>query len=281
MQRMCPYIFCTIFLKIHLYSHSGEKPNKRMQCDFVIKSRCLAKQDLVPSVRKLLRKWRCDRRYIKAKKRFECELSLWGNWRLCSCVPSSKSWSQTKSKLWCLELFAPSMAIMCIFKVHSTWYIFHTWRIEKTFENTQWQKMSQMQSVWLCIWSANVLRAHLRITHWRKIKKMQPVWLWIVSGGQFVNTFENAQWSESNKCDQCDYASSYASVLKTHLKMHSGEKPNKWNQCDHPHPLSKLEDLISHPKYFFLAKARSQYKVLKFWSSCLKHGFNISSCDPK
>ena len=66
-QRMCPYIFCTIFLKIHLYSHSGEKPNKRMQCDFVIKLRCLAKQDLVPSVRKLLRKWRCDRRYIKAK----------------------------------------------------------------------------------------------------------------------------------------------------------------------------------------------------------------------
>ena len=183
--------------------------------------------------KKIVEKVKMWQKIYKGQKRFECELSLWGNWRLCSCVPSSKSWSQTKSKLWCLELFAPSMAIMCIFKVHSTWYIFHTWRIEKTFENTQWQKMSQMQSVWLCIWSANVLRAHLRITHWRKIKKMQPVWLWIVSGGQFVNTFENAQWSESNKCDQCDYASSYASVLKTHLKMHSGEKPNKCHQCDY------------------------------------------------
>ena len=28
---------------------------------------------------------------------------------------------------------------------------------------------------------------------------------------------------DKNKCNQCDYASSYASALRTHLKMHSGE----------------------------------------------------------
>ena len=37
---------------------------------------------------------------------------------------------------------------------------------------------------------------------------------------------------KSNKCNQCDYASSWAGNLRTHLKMHSGEKPNKCNQCD-------------------------------------------------
>ena len=37
---------------------------------------------------------------------------------------------------------------------------------------------------------------------------------------------------KSNICNQCDYASSYAHHLKTHLKMHSGEKSNKCNQCD-------------------------------------------------
>ena len=36
---------------------------------------------------------------------------------------------------------------------------------------------------------------------------------------------------KSNKCNQCDYASAQAGHLKTHLKMHSGEKSNKCNQC--------------------------------------------------
>ena len=38
---------------------------------------------------------------------------------------------------------------------------------------------------------------------------------------------------KSNKCNQCDYASIQASSLKTHLKTHSGEKSNKCNQCDY------------------------------------------------
>ena len=37
---------------------------------------------------------------------------------------------------------------------------------------------------------------------------------------------------KSNKCNQCDFASSHALSLKGHLKTHSGEKSNKCNQCD-------------------------------------------------
>ena len=33
-------------------------------------------------------------------------------------------------------------------------------------------------------------------------------------------------------CNQCDYASSQAINLRTHVKTHSGEKSNKCDQCD-------------------------------------------------
>ena len=37
---------------------------------------------------------------------------------------------------------------------------------------------------------------------------------------------------KSNTCNECDFASSQAGHLRTHLKTHSGEKLNKCNQCD-------------------------------------------------
>ena len=37
---------------------------------------------------------------------------------------------------------------------------------------------------------------------------------------------------KSNKCNQCDFASSRPDHLRQHLKMHSGEKSNECNQCD-------------------------------------------------
>ena len=37
---------------------------------------------------------------------------------------------------------------------------------------------------------------------------------------------------KSNKCNQCDYASSHTGDLRRHLKTHSGEKSNECNQCD-------------------------------------------------
>ena len=38
---------------------------------------------------------------------------------------------------------------------------------------------------------------------------------------------------KSNKCNQCDYASSGAGNSRTHFKMHSEEKSNKCNQWDY------------------------------------------------
>ena len=56
---------------------------------------------------------------------------------------------------------------------------------------------------------------------------------------------------KSNKCNQCDYATSRAGDLRRHLKTHSGEKPNKCNQCDFAS--SHASDLRRHLKTHIVA----------------------------
>ena len=43
----------------------------------------------------------------------------------------------------------------------------------------------------------------------------------------------NNEREKSKKCNQCDYASSEAGTLRTHLKTHSGENTNECDQCDY------------------------------------------------
>ena len=47
---------------------------------------------------------------------------------------------------------------------------------------------------------------------------------------------------KSNKCNQCDFASAYASALRAHFKKHSEEKPNKCNPCDYVTSHALFED---------------------------------------
>ena len=48
-----------------------------------------------------------------------------------------------------------------------------------------------------------------------------------------ITVIKTGQRKRSNKCNQCDYASSYAGTLNRHMKTHSGEKPNKCHQCNY------------------------------------------------
>ena len=58
---------------------------------------------------------------------------------------------------------------------------------------------------------------------------------------------------KSKKCNQCDYTSSWAASLRTHLKTHSGEKTNKCSQCEFAS--FRPDYLRSHMKKHFADKS--------------------------
>ena len=96
--------------------------------------------------------------------------------------------------------------------------------------------------MWLCNFLCRRFEDAFEHALWRKAKQMQPMRLCILSG----RPFKNAQWRKVKKCNQCDFASSRAGNLRTHLKTHSWEKPNKYNQCDYAS--SQASNLRTHLK---------------------------------
>ena len=78
-----------------------------------------------------------------------------------------------------------------------------------------------MQPILLCILTSKQFEETFENAQRRKVKQMQPMLLCILTGKRFEETFENAQSKNSNKCNQCDFASLQTISLRRHLKMHS------------------------------------------------------------
>ena len=81
---------------------------------------------------------------------------------------------------------------------------------------------------------------------WRKLLWTKSNKLCFSTGIEFEDTFKTHSGEKSNKCNPCDYATSRADVLRTHLNTHTGEKSNKCNQCDYA--FSQASNLRTHLK---------------------------------
>ena len=64
---------------------------------------------------------------------------------------------------------------------------------------------------------------------------------------------------KSNKCNQCDYASSQASSLGVHLNAHIGEKSSKCNQCYYA--FSYASNLRTHFKNTYCRKVKQMQSM--------------------
>ena len=110
-------------------------------------------------------------------------------------------------------------------QMQPVWLCIHSGRrFEEAFENTQWRKVKQMQPVWLCIFWGKQFEETFEETQWRKVKQMQPVWLCIFWSRQIEETFENAQWRKFKQMQPVWLVSYQAGDLRMYLRTHSGEK---------------------------------------------------------
>ena len=84
----------------------------------------------------------------------------------------------------------------------------------------------------LSIQAASYLRRSTRmvvmgIEHWARYSS--EYWHW---AGTLMRHLKTHSGEKSNKCNQCNYASSGMGHLRRHLKVHNGKKSNKCNQCN-------------------------------------------------
>ena len=105
--------------------------------------------------------------------------------------------------------------------------------IEKTYENSQWRKAKQMQSMWLRILLRKRFEDTFENTHWRKAKQMQPMWLCHLFDRPFEKTFENAHWRKAKIMQPKWICLFWCRWFEGTLVTRSGEKPNKCSQSNY------------------------------------------------
>ena len=101
------------------------------------------------------------------------------------------------------------------------------------------------QAPWKFIWKHTVEKSQTNATNVTMHLLRQAIWgdLLKYTVENLPKNATNAEGSlrihlkthsreKSNKCIQCNFASSYTRALRAHLKRHSGEKSNRCNQCD-------------------------------------------------
>ena len=95
--------------------------------------------------------------------------------------------------------------------------------------------------MWLCMLTGRWIEDTFENTQWRKAKQVQTMWICILTSRPFEETFENARRKKSNKCYQCDLASYQTGDLRRHLKMYY-KKLNKLSCAvsETFHPLTQI-----------------------------------------
>ena len=92
---------------------------------------------------------------------------------------------------------------------------------------------------------------------------MRSMWLYIFR----CRHFKTHSGENSNKCNQCDFASIQAVSLRKHLKTHSGEKSNKCNQSSHNESFHVFESewLWTVRAYKWIFSGVSSFVHLQIW----------------
>ena len=121
--------------------------------------------------------------------------------------------------------------------------------------------------MWLCILLWRRFEDTFKKLHWSQVNQVPTVWLCIPSDRRFKERSHSE--NKSNKCKQCDYASSQASNMRSRLNTHNRQKFNMCNQCDYAIciPWDQVGDLRNH------------FKIHKKRYLCLLEGM-MHSCAP-